>query len=61
MNDTNENQWLIQFSVNRGQETCDGCDAEGVLLYEYMGSSLCQACCDEQAEEDGLEELMHGH
>ena len=41
-----------------GQDMCDGCDAEGVMLYSYTGSYLCQDCCDEQAEEDGLDQLM---
>jgi hypothetical protein len=44
-----------------GQDTCDGCDAEEVTLYSHTGSFLCQACCEEQADEDGLEELMNGY
>lgn len=41
-----------------GQDMCDDCGAEGVMLYSYTGSYLCRDCCDEQADEDGLDELM---
>tara|TARA_R110000751_G_scaffold23746_3_gene65403 strand:- start:430 stop:639 length:210 start_codon:yes stop_codon:yes gene_type:complete len=39
---------------------CDGCDAEDVEVFDYVGDLLCETCCDEAADEDGLDDLMRG-
>ena len=34
------------------QEYCDGCDVEGVELFNYEGSELCADCSDSEAEDN---------
>lgn len=42
-----------------GQDMCDGCSIEGVMLHSYHGSLLCDDCCEEQDEDDDIKEVMN--
>lgn len=38
--------------------TCDGCDAEPIITWDYIGDLLCEECCAIAWDDDDNDDLM---